>query len=165
MNGGGRTDAGRMDRLPPAVRQVVDLVEDRKGYDIVVLDVREVASFTDYMMICTGRGERHVQAIVDAILEGANGQKPEPLHTEGYEQAHWVLVDFVDYLVNVFTPETRDFYQLERLWRDAPVLVGEGLEATEGEEPTEVTDAAARGDDADEDSSGPPSAAAEAGDG
>ena len=155
-------DAGTANGIPQTLREVVDLVEDRKGYDLVVLDLRELASFTDYMVICTGRSERHVQAVVDAILEAAREQKRKPLHTEGYEQGNWVLVDFVDHLINVFTPETRDFYQLERLWRDAPDLVGEGFDMA----PHADSLTAEVGDDsAPEDPGGQATAAAEAGDG
>ena len=113
--------------LPDDLRQAIVAVEANKGLDVLVLDLREVASFTDYLLICTGRGERHVQAIVDAIVDKLVAEKVKPLHTEGYKQGTWVLVDFVDFLVNVFTPETRDFYQLERVWRDAPVLLGEPM--------------------------------------
>lgn len=114
--------------LPESLRQAVESVEAGKGTGLLVLDVREVASFTDYLMICTGRGERHVQALVDAIIARLAVEKVKPLHAEGYKQATWVLVDFVDFVVNVFTADTRDFYQLERVWRDAPVLLGEPLE-------------------------------------
>ncbi len=120
--------------LPENLSQAVEAVEANKGTELLVLDLREVASFTDYLMICSGRGERHVQALVDAIVERLAAEKVKPLHTEGYKQSTWVLVDFVDFLVNVFTPETRDFYQLERVWRDAPVLLGEPLEVLDREE-------------------------------
>lgn len=111
--------------LPQSIEVVANAVEDLKARDLLVLDLRGVASFTDYLVICTGSSDRHVQAIVDGIRQKLRAVDVSPLHTEGYEQASWVLVDFVDFLVNVFTPETRDFYQLERVWRDAPVLLGE----------------------------------------
>ena len=120
--------------LPENLSRAIEAIEANKGTDSLVLDLREVASFTDYLMICTGRGERHVQALVDAIIERLGAEKVKPLHTEGYKHATWVLVDFVDFLVNVFIPETRDFYQLERVWRDAPVLLGEPLEVLDREE-------------------------------
>jgi ribosome-associated protein len=94
----------------------------------LVLDVRDLASFTDFLVICTGSSDRHVKALVDGIKGKLRAANVKPLHTEGYEQGAWVLIDFVDYLVNVFTPETRRFYQLERVWRDAPVLLGERAE-------------------------------------
>ena len=134
-------------KLRENLSQAIEAFEATKGTDLLVLDLREVASFTDYMMICTGRGERHVQALVDAIVERLAAEKVKPLHTEGYKQATWVLVDFVDFLVNVFTPETRDFYQLERVWRDAPVLFGEPLEVLDREE----TDPSSQPPPADED--------------
>lgn len=111
--------------LPRPLDLVAEVVDDIKASDLLVLDLRDLASFTDYLVICTGNSDRHVQAIVDAIRDKLRAIDVRPLHTEGYEQATWVLVDFVDFLVNVFTPETRDFYQLERVWRDAPALAGE----------------------------------------
>ena len=72
-----------------------------------------------------GDSEAHGRAVADAIRNKLRAIDVTPLHTEGYRQAAWILVDFVDFLVNVFTREARDFYQLERVWRDAPVLAGE----------------------------------------
>ncbi len=112
------------ENLPADLTAAVTAIEDHKGEDPLVLDLREIASFTDYIIMCSGGSERHVQAVVDAIVEELREQGVKPLHIEGYEQANWVLVDYVDFLVNVFTRETRDFYHLERVWRDAPVLVG-----------------------------------------
>ena len=114
----------RPENLPADLTAVVAAIEDRKGEDPLVLDLREIASFTDYIIMCSGGSERHVQAIVDAVVEQLREQGVKALHIEGYEQASWVLVDYVDFLVNVFTRETRDFYQLDRVWRDAPVVVG-----------------------------------------
>jgi len=112
------------ENLPADLTAAVAAIEDRKGEDPLVLDLREIASFTDYIIMCSGGSERHVQAIVDAVVEQLRAQGVKALHIEGYEQASWVLVDYVDFLVNVFTPEARDFYQLDRVWRDAPVVVG-----------------------------------------
>ncbi|MGD8327883.1 MAG: ribosome silencing factor [Acidobacteriota bacterium] len=128
--------------LPEAIEIAVAAVEDLKGTDVLVLDLRRVASFTDYLMICTGSSDRHAQALVDAIREKLRAIDQTPLHTEGYEQASWVLIDFVDFLVNVFTPEARGFYQLERVWRDAPVLLGERPEGSDEVAAPEETDAA-----------------------
>ncbi len=111
--------------FPDSISIVADAAEALKATDLLVLDLRELASFTDYLAICTGSSDRHVQAVVDAIRERLKEAGVAPHHTEGYEKASWVLVDFVDFLVNVFTPEARDFYQLDRVWRDAPVVVGE----------------------------------------
>lgn len=111
--------------LPESIRVAIETIDDLKATGMLVLDVREVASFTDYLVICTGGSDRHVQAVVDSVKEKLRAIDVTPLHTEGYRQAAWVLVDFVDFLVNVFTAEARGFYQLERVWRDAPVLAGE----------------------------------------
>lgn len=110
---------------PEGVNFALEAINELKGEALLVIDVRDVASFTDYIVLCNGRSDRHVQAVVDAVVERLAADDIKPLHTEGYEQASWVLIDFVDFLVNVFTPEMRDFYQLERVWRDAPALVGE----------------------------------------
>jgi len=111
--------------LPHFVPVIVEAVDDLKGIDLLVLDLRGLASFTDYLVICTGSSDRHVQAVVDGIRDQLRAATEKPLHTEGYEQGTWVLVDYVDYVVNVFTREMREFYQLERVWRDAPAIVGE----------------------------------------
>lgn len=143
MSGPQRVSPVPREDLPEGIQVVVDAGEDLKGTDLLVLDLRKLASFTDYLVICTGSSDRHVQALVDGIREKLRAAGVTPLHTEGYEQAAWVLVDFVDFLVNVFTPERRSFYQLERVWRDAPVLVGERSDApaeastTDASEPEE----------------------------
>lgn len=128
MSNDARQSGGRAESpesLPAHLTAAVAAIEDHKGEDPLVLDLRGIASFTDYIMICSGGSERHVQAIVDAIVDQLRDEGSKPLHVEGYEQANWVLVDYVDFLVNVFTRETRDFYQLERVWRDAPTVVGD----------------------------------------
>lgn len=127
--------------LPASLELIAGAVEDLKGINLLVLDVRDIASFTDYLVICTGNSDRHVQALVDGIKNKLRAAEITPLHTEGYDQAAWVLVDFVDFLVNVFTHKARDFYQLERVWRDAPALVGERAE-TPPDEPAVATEPA-----------------------
>jgi ribosome-associated protein len=122
-----------VDELPENLAIALAAIEDHKGEAPLALDLRNLASFTDYMVICSGGSERHVQAIVDAIAEELLEKKIKAMHTEGYEQAKWVLADYVDFIVNVFVRESRDFYQLERVWRDAPVVAGEreGAESQE----------------------------------
>lgn len=117
--------SGDVRELPEEIRVAVDAIEEHKGRDLLVLDLHGLASFADIMVICSGRNERQVQAVADAVVEQLEKRSVEPLHTEGYEQGNWVLIDYVDFLINVFIAETRDYYQLERIWRDAPVLVGE----------------------------------------
>jgi len=140
--------------LPDAIQVAADTIEEAKAGDLLVLDVRQVASFTDYLVLCTATSDRHAQAVADAIRNKLRAIDVTPLHTEGYRQAAWILVDFVDFLVNVFTREARDFYQLERVWRDAPVLLGErpelpSEEATQSpQDPSDAEEAAQSPQDA-----------------
>jgi ribosome-associated protein len=93
---------------------------DKKATDVVVLDMRQASSITDYFLICTGGSERQVQAIADAIDEQMNRYGVASLGVEGYKDAHWVLMDYGDVVVHVFSQDMRDFYDLERLWSNAP---------------------------------------------
>ena len=114
---------GRFDMaLPPTVAEALAALDEHKGEHSVVMDMRETASFTDYMIISTGRSGPHVQALCDAVSERLRDQGTRPGHIEGRSGATWVLLDYIDVIVHVFTSTTRDFYQLERLWRDAPLL-------------------------------------------
>lgn len=92
---------------------------EKKATDLVVLDLREVASFTDYFLICTGASTRQVQAISDSVEEQLRNAGKRPLHIEGYSSAEWILLDYGDFIVHVFSSSSRRFYDLERLWRDA----------------------------------------------
>jgi ribosome-associated protein len=92
---------------------------DKKATDIVALDLREVASFTDYFLLSTGGNARQVTAIAEAVEDELRKLGRRPLHTEGYANAEWVLLDYGDFIVHVFQGATRRFYDLERLWRDA----------------------------------------------
>jgi ribosome-associated protein len=94
---------------------------DRKAIDIVALDLREVAGYTDFFVICSGNTDRQAKAIHDAIHQGlkrSDGLLPR--RVEGLSEARWVLMDYLDVVVHIFTPETRDFYRLESLWGDVP---------------------------------------------
>jgi ribosome-associated protein len=93
---------------------------EKKATDLVLLDLRQVASFTEYFLICTGASTRQVQAISNAIEETLRKSGKRPLHIEGYSSAEWILLDYGDFIVHVFSPASRHFYDLERLWRDAP---------------------------------------------
>jgi ribosome-associated protein len=92
---------------------------DKKAVDLVALDLRKVASFTEYFLICTGASARQVQAISNAIEEALLQSGKRPLHIEGYSSAEWILLDYGDFIVHVFGQASRRFYDLERLWRDA----------------------------------------------
>ena len=88
----------------------------------MVLDVRDVTSFADYFLIATGANSRQIQAIADEIRQQLAKLGEAPVSIEGYENAEWVLVDFGDFLVHIFSQKARAYYDLERLWRDAPSL-------------------------------------------
>lgn len=113
-------------------RRLVDAMLERKGEDVVVLDVSDVTSFADTFIIATGRSERNVQAIVDAVVEAARAGGEKPLGVEGYDEGRWVLVDLADVIVHVFVHEAREEYQLERLYSDALPVELAGAPATGG---------------------------------
>jgi len=95
---------------------------ERGAGDLVALHVRDVVSFADIFLICSGRADRQVRAITDAIQEAVSQQGERPLGIEGYDEGRWVLIDLADVIVHVFQAEVREHYDLERLWSDAPVL-------------------------------------------
>ena len=103
-----------------AVTIAAHAASDKKATDLVVLDLRKAASFTEYFLICTGASTRQVQAISNVIEEVLLKSAKRPLHIEGYSSAEWILLDYGDFIVHVFGPASRRFYDLERLWRDAP---------------------------------------------
>lgn len=95
---------------------VVDAASDKKAQDILLLDVRGIASFADYFVICSGTSERQVRAIADGIDETLSHRGVEPFRREGAPADGWVLLDYSDVIVHIFAPEQRTFYGLERLW-------------------------------------------------
>jgi ribosome-associated protein len=97
---------------------------DKKAMNVVVLDMRDASSITDYFLICSGGSERQVQAIADAIDEQLSRSGIASLGVEGYREGRWVLMDYGDVIVHVFSQETRAFYDLERLWANAPKIEG-----------------------------------------
>jgi ribosome-associated protein len=103
-----------------AVMIAAHAASDKKATDLVVLDLRKVASFTEYFVICTGTSTRQVQAISDAVEEVLRKNGKRPLHIEGYSSGEWILLDYGDFIAHVFGAASRRFYDLERLWRDAP---------------------------------------------
>ncbi len=111
--------------LDPAqfAHRLVGAASDRKATNIVLLNVRELTTIADYFLICSGQSERQVRSLAEAILEAGEREGRRPLGVEGLSSPRWVLVDFGDVIAHVFTPEEREFYKLERLWGDAPVVV------------------------------------------
>ncbi len=106
--------------LPAEVRRAAELAAERKASDVVALDLRGISSATDFFLIGTGNSDIQVRAISDHILEELKKEGLRPGHVEGMEGGRWVLLDYIDFVVHVFHPQARDFYQLEALWGDAP---------------------------------------------
>ena len=108
--------------VPEELRLALRAAFSKKADHVTVLDLRKKAAFTDFFVVCSGQNTRQVKAIVDAIEDVLRKAGVKPLHIEGYERAEWVLIDGFDFIVHVFTPDTREFYSLERLWGSADPL-------------------------------------------
>ncbi|MGE5138359.1 MAG: ribosome silencing factor [Rudaea sp.] len=103
--------------------EIADIISDKKGSDIVVLDTRPVSSVADYFVIATADSDRQAKAIVEEIEKQMKAKEIRPLGIDGEIDSGWVLMDYGDVLVHIFDPGTRDFYQLEELWSGAPTVV------------------------------------------
>lgn len=101
----------------PLLQQITDLVLEKKAVNPLVLDVRGLSSVTDFFVICGGDSEPQVKAIADNIRKGTDHK---PRHLEGYDNLNWVLLDYFDVVVHIFGKDERDFYNIEKLWADAP---------------------------------------------
>jgi ribosome-associated protein len=97
--------------------EAIEAALDKKALDSVVLDLGELCSFTDYFLVCTGTSTRHNQSIADNVEETLKRHGVRPLHIEGYNEGEWILMDYVDFVVHIFSARAREFYDLERLWR------------------------------------------------
>jgi len=106
-------------RLPSQIDRAIAAAEDKKAVDLIVLDLRKAAGFTDFFLICSGTNVRQVRAIADAVMEKLADDGARPAHVEGYDRSEWILLDYFDFIVHVFAPDTRVFYSLERLWGNA----------------------------------------------
>jgi ribosome-associated protein len=111
--------------LDPAqlARTAVDAASDKKASDVIMLDIREVSTFADYFVICSGNNTRQIQAIAEAVDEKLGEQGATLLHREGEAETGWVLLDFGDVIVHIFGPKEREYYRLERLWSAAKTVV------------------------------------------
>ena len=115
------SDAGEQlgRELDERLLTAIHAASEKKAIDPVVLDLREIASFTDYFMIVSGANERQVQAISDEVYETLKKAGETAARVEGYKTAEWILLDFGDFVVHVFEQKARKFYDLERLWRES----------------------------------------------
>ena len=102
------------------IQTVIRTLSEHKAYDLVVLDLRQLSDATDYFVIASGSSDTHVRALADHVLAACDQEGRRPHHVEGLAGGRWGLIDFVDFVVHVFHPSLREFYQLERLWADAP---------------------------------------------
>jgi ribosome-associated protein len=102
---------------------IAELASDRKALNIVALDLRGMIGYADYFLICTGRTDRQTRAIHDGIHAGMKSTHGIlPRRVEGLTEGRWILIDYLDVVVHVFTPDTREYYRLEQLWGEAPSL-------------------------------------------
>ena len=106
-------------RLPAQVSQAIAAAADKKAEQLVVLDLRKAAGFTDFFVIASGTNARQVRAIADSVRDSLAAEGIKPSNVEGYDRSEWVLLDYFDFIVHIFMPETRTFYGLERLWGNA----------------------------------------------
>jgi ribosome-associated protein len=120
-----RDTAAAATHRPPhdLARRIVELAEDKKAADIVLLDLFELTTLADAFVICSGGSERQIDAIADGIVEGLREEGVKPIGREGTPASHWVLVDFGSVIVHVFTPPEREYYSLEKHWAQARVVV------------------------------------------
>jgi ribosome-associated protein len=105
--------------LPAPLKKAAQAALDKKADDVVVLDLRRLSAFTDYFLLASGSNQRQLVAIADAVAETLRREGYRPNHIEGYPRQEWILLDYDDFVIHLFTPRTRSFYGLERLWGEA----------------------------------------------
>ena len=112
------------------LKEIINLAREKKAIDLIAIDVRGLSSITDFFVICSGDSEPQVKAIADNIRRGT---PHKPRHLEGYENLNWVLLDYFDVVVHVFGKDDRDYYNIEKLWADAPIteFIDEETETTD----------------------------------
>jgi ribosome-associated protein len=108
--------------MTDALKIALKAADDKKAYDILALDISGIASFANYFLFCTGDSSRQMQAIADEIEKQLKIAGTHPSHIEGYQNSEWILMDYFDLVIHIFSKEARDFYDLERLWRDGKKL-------------------------------------------
>jgi ribosome-associated protein len=113
--------------MSDALKIVLSAADDKKAHDIVALDISQIASFASYFVLCTGDSSRQMQAIADEVEQRMRARGIRPAHVEGYQNAEWILMDYIDLVVHIFSKNARAYYDLERLWRDGKKLDIDGL--------------------------------------
>ncbi|HQO10158.1 MAG TPA: ribosome silencing factor [Clostridiales bacterium] len=102
-------------------KRITELALDKKGFDIMIIDLKGITSSFDYFVIITGSVDQHVRALADHIRKELSREGVKPIGYEGTTNLKWVLIDFVDVVVHIFDPETRDYYKLETIWKDVKI--------------------------------------------
>lgn len=105
-----------------ALKIALKAADDKKAYDLLALDISRIASFASFFLFCTGDSSRQLQAIADEIQKRLRKSGIRPAHIEGYQNSEWILLDYFDLVIHIFSKEARAFYDLERLWRDGKKL-------------------------------------------
>jgi ribosome-associated protein len=116
---GGMTDLDPLE----VVRKILDIIEDKKGSDIVVLDISAISLLADYFVICTGETSRQLQAMVDDLIPAMKEHGRHSLGVEGGVGSGWILIDYGDVVVHLFSPQQRSYYALDKLWKEAKLVV------------------------------------------
>jgi ribosome-associated protein len=106
--------------MTPHLRDAVRAAQDRKAVDLEVLNLEGICAFTDFFLICSGTSNRHTQAISEGIIEELEKAGISPAHVEGYAKSEWILLDYMQFVVHIFSDRARTFYDLKRLWKSAP---------------------------------------------
>lgn len=102
---------------------IINSLEEKKGENILLLDINSISSFADYFIICTGTSDRMLDALADSVVLSVNKKHSIKGHIEGTSQSGWVLIDFGSTLVHLFSPLQRDYYQLEKLWQEGKIIL------------------------------------------
>ena len=110
-----------------ALKIALKAADDKKAHDVLALDISRIASFASYFLFCTGDSSRQMQAIADEIQKRLKQSGIQSSHIEGYQNSEWILMDYFDLVIHIFSKEARAFYDLERLWRDGKKLDAEKL--------------------------------------
>ena len=108
--------------MTDALKIALKAADDKKGHDLMALDISQIASFASYFLLCTGDSSRQMQAIADEVELRLRERGIRPSHVEGYRNAEWILMDYTDLVVHIFSKSARAYYDLERLWRDGKRL-------------------------------------------
>lgn len=101
---------------------IAQIIYDRKGFNILVLDVKEVSTLTDFFIIAEGNIDKHTTAIAKAIIEKLKEEGLSPVHSEGLQQGDWIVIDYLEIVIHLFTPGMREKYRLEELWQEGKII-------------------------------------------